>query len=186
MSLVNLMRTFALALCAVILASCVVEVDETTPSRPGICTREYAPVCATRGAREKTFTNACEARRAGWAIEARGECNRIIVDPIVRPEPLLCPQVFRPVCATRNGRERTFENSCEADAAGWRTVSRGECRDVIIEPIIEPVPEPRITRRFCNQLFAPVCATRGGRAKTFDNSCVAESEGWRVIDQGEC
>ena len=178
----NIVRTIAMALCGLILASCVVEIDETTPSRPGVCTREYAPVCGIRGSREKTFSNACLARAAGWAIAERGECSSIIE----QPEPLLCPQVFRPVCATRNGRERTFGNSCEADVAGWRVIARGDCRDLIIDPIIQPKPEPRITRRICNQLYAPVCAARGGAARTFNNSCVAESEGWRVIDQGEC
>jgi Kazal-type serine protease inhibitor domain len=183
MSLTNLMRMVALAFCALVLASCVVEVDETPPDRPGICTREFRPVCAARGPREKTFNNACLARAAGFDIIGRGQCSNIIVEP----EPVLCPQIYRPVCATRNGRERTFGNSCEADAAGWRVVDRGECgRDVIIEPVIEPRVEPRVSRRMCNQLYAPVCATRGGKAKTFGNSCAAESEGWRVIDQGEC
>jgi hypothetical protein len=176
MSLIHLMRTFALALCAIILASCVVEVEDVQPQRPGICTREYSPVCATRGNREKTFGNACEARRSGWNIIGRGECRGIIIEP-PRPEPILCPQIYQPVCAIRNGRERTFGNSCEADASGWRTVSRGECGrdDVIIE-------QPAI----CPKIYQPVCATRGRQERTFENSCLAESEGWRPVDNGAC
>jgi hypothetical protein len=173
LSLQNVFRIFALALGAIILASCVVEVDETPPDRPGICTRDYSPVCAERGTREKTFSNACLARAAGWDVVGRGECRSIIVEP-PRPEPILCPQIYQPVCAVRNGRERTFGNSCEADASGWRVVSRGEC-DEFVEP-------PRV----CTREFRPVCATRNGRAQTFANSCIAQSEGWRIVAPGEC
>jgi hypothetical protein len=42
-------------------------------------------------------------------------------------EPRFCTKEYRPVCARRDGRLRTFGNACEADAAGWRVVSRGEC-----------------------------------------------------------
>lgn len=178
MSFETLWRAIALGLAALILTSCVAVVEEIPPTEPGFCTREYAPVCATRGNRERTFGNACEARRAGWAIESRGECERIIVQP-PRPEPLLCPQIYQPVCATRNGRTRTFGNSCEADASGWRVVARGECRRVITEPVIEPP-------RNCTREYRPVCAVRGNREQTFENSCVAQSEGWRVVDEGAC
>ena len=88
-SIQNVWRAIALALTTLILASCVVEVEEVPPTRPGICTREYAPVCATRGTREKTFGNACEARQSGWNIIGRGECRGIIIDP-PRPALNLC------------------------------------------------------------------------------------------------
>lgn len=44
------------------------------PDRPQFCTREYAPVCATRGNRQQTFGNSCEAEAAGWNIRRGGEC----------------------------------------------------------------------------------------------------------------
>lgn len=39
------------------------------------CTREYAPVCATRRGAVRTFPNACEARSADWRIvDTNGPC----------------------------------------------------------------------------------------------------------------
>lgn len=45
-----------------------------TPA-PGICTKEYLPVCARSGRRNKTFGNACEARAAGATIQHQGQCR---------------------------------------------------------------------------------------------------------------
>lgn len=39
-----------------------------------------------------------------------------------------CPRIYDPVCAARGSSERTFANSCEARAAGWRIEYGGECR----------------------------------------------------------
>ncbi len=38
------------------------------------CTREYAPVCASRRGEARTFPNACEARAARWRIVGNGAC----------------------------------------------------------------------------------------------------------------
>lgn len=38
------------------------------------CTREYAPVCATRGRDSRTFSNACEARSANYRVNRPGRC----------------------------------------------------------------------------------------------------------------
>jgi len=46
------------------------------PDRPQACTREYAPVCAVRGHREKNFSNACMARADGYRVIADGQCRR--------------------------------------------------------------------------------------------------------------
>lgn len=48
--------------------------------RPGFCTREYRPVCGVRGGDRATYSNACEARRAGARIVAQGPCRS-------RPDP---------------------------------------------------------------------------------------------------
>lgn len=38
------------------------------------CTREYAPVCASRRGNVRTFPNACEARAAHWRVVGNGPC----------------------------------------------------------------------------------------------------------------
>lgn len=38
------------------------------------CTREYAPVCASRRGTVRTFPNACEARAAHWRVVGDGPC----------------------------------------------------------------------------------------------------------------
>ncbi|GAA5541232.1 MULTISPECIES: Kazal-type serine protease inhibitor family protein [Brucella/Ochrobactrum group] len=44
--------------------------------RPGMgaCTREYAPVCARRGSERRSFSNRCEAERAGFRVTGGGRC----------------------------------------------------------------------------------------------------------------
>lgn len=41
----------------------------------GICTKEYAPVCARSGRQDRTFGNTCEANAAGYTIRYQGQCR---------------------------------------------------------------------------------------------------------------
>lgn len=45
------------------------------PDQGRACTREYAPVCGSRGRDRQTFANACEARSSGYDVIGRGECQ---------------------------------------------------------------------------------------------------------------
>ncbi|MBS9719343.1 peptidase [Tianweitania sp. BSSL-BM11] len=129
-------------------ASCtaggVVYEAHTVPVRPGppsrpdqVCTREFAPVCGERRGDRRTFPNACVADTSGFRVAYGGECRR---GPQSGPRPgfgpgpsrppqsdRFCTREFKPVCARRGGRERTFPNACEADNAGFRIVDRGPC-----------------------------------------------------------
>ena len=132
MRLATFLRSLAVALAGLVaLAACTV-VDEPGPwpgpgpgPGPGFCTREYEPVCARRHGERRTFSNACLADRAGYRVIHRGECRR--GGGGSGDEPRFCTREYRPVCARRDGRLRTFGNACEADAAGWRVVGNGEC-----------------------------------------------------------
>ncbi len=44
------------------------------PEKPMACTQQYAPVCAARGSRRKTFSNACMARAERYTVIAEGVC----------------------------------------------------------------------------------------------------------------
>ena len=95
---------------------------------PQACTREYDPVCATRGNQTRTFANSCEARSGGFRVNNRGECRR---EPPVTSTPSrpsrACTREYAPVCARRGGDFRTFGNACMARADGYRVASQGAC-----------------------------------------------------------
>jgi hypothetical protein len=138
----------AVLLLGLFVSSCTV-VGEPGPlpppgpqPHPQFCTREYAPVCGERHGRRQTFANSCEARRAGFDIEHRGQCSGRPGFPGVpdrpgrphrpdrpdRPDrPQMCPQIYKPVCAVRDGHRRTFPNNCQAEAAGYRVRSNHAC-----------------------------------------------------------
>jgi hypothetical protein len=121
---------------ALALTSCTVVVDEPVTDgpgvfppgpRPGICTREYRPVCGVRGYGERqTFPNACIAEAEGYRIVQRGEC-RPIRPPQSEPDPVVCPQIYAPVCARQGGVLRTFPNECQAEGSGFRVIEDGPC-----------------------------------------------------------
>ena len=115
-----------------VLAACTVAVDEgpgyRPPPRPEqrYCTREYEPVCASRGRDRKTFSNACVAKRSGYRIVSRGECRRHD-DGGGRPS-RACTMEYAPVCGRRGRDFRTFSNSCTARASDYHVIGEGPCR----------------------------------------------------------
>ncbi|MCT8998293.1 Kazal-type serine protease inhibitor domain-containing protein [Chelativorans intermedius] len=118
----------AAALAGAILAACTVVVEEGVgsypPPRPQVCTQEYAPVCARRGERQRTFSNACRAQAEGYRPVYSGACR----PQSSRPQrPQACTREYNPVCARRGSRFRTFPNACEARAADHRIVKPGAC-----------------------------------------------------------
>ena len=116
---------------AATLAACTVTVEEDGPPPPrpgGLCPRIYQPVCAERFGERDTFPNACVAESRGYDVLYRVECRRRPPRPEVLPGGgVACPMIYRPVCARQGGIFRTFENSCVADASGFRVVADGEC-----------------------------------------------------------
>jgi Kazal-type serine protease inhibitor domain len=112
------------------------------PDEGRACTREYAPVCGANGRDRQSFANACEARRSGYDVIGRGECqgrrpdgDRDRPDWRDRDEDRdgdrgnqrVCTMEYNPVCGQRGRDMKTFGNSCSADVAGYRVVRPGEC-----------------------------------------------------------
>lgn len=92
-----------------------------------VCTLQYDPVCASRGSMRRTFGNACEAERARYRVEYRGECRAAGRPPARSERPQACTREYAPVCAAGLNGLRTFSNSCEARAAGHRIIRQGRC-----------------------------------------------------------
>lgn len=127
--------------------------------------------------------------------------------PPVRPsQPQMCTMEYMPVCGVRNNQQRTFGNSCQARAEGYRIVNNGECRPEQTRPPQWQQPnrpgQPHNgwsgntggnwnngrnrPQTACTRQFAPVCATNRGRTQTFSNSCVARNAGFNVMRNGSC
>ena len=175
-AILTIARHGALVFAAVVLASCVVVEEESRPlpPRPGpVCTQQFDPVCARRGAQTRTMGNACVARAEGFRVLYQGECRS------QRPEPgpRACTREHAPVCASQRGRTQSFGNACLAEVAGFRIVHRGECRS--------DRPRPEQTRA-CTREYRPVCASRGNERRSFGNACSADVAGFRVIRDGRC
>jgi hypothetical protein len=61
------------------------------------------------------------------------------------------------------------------------------CQVDVVEDRPRPVPSPDSGGgNYCTREYQPVCARRGSRYRTFDNSCVAEDAGFRIVSAGEC
>lgn len=115
--------------------------------------------------------------------------------PPPRPDrPQMCTMEYMPVCGVRNGTSRSFGNSCQARAAGYRIISDGECRSSRPRP---PQWQHRPGRpgdgwgqnrpqTACTREYAPVCATSRGRSQTFPNACVARNAGYSNMRNGAC
>lgn len=49
-----------------------------------------------------------------------------------------------------------------------------------------PGPGPGPDVGYCTREYVPVCARRGQNYQTFNNSCLAEEAGFRIVNAGEC
>lgn len=56
----------------------------------------------------------------------------------------MCTLQYEPVCASKDGEERTYGNSCTANADEALVLYEGECKEPIKESAAPPEPEQTI------------------------------------------
>lgn len=124
----------------------------------------------------------------------------------------MCPMIYKPVCGQRGSDTRTFPNSCQAEGDGYRVIYESECRgggssggghqgrddhrdgnadrhdsgDRQHDAGNRLETQRPGNGQSCSRAYVPVCGERGGDKKTFLNACLAQSEGYRVADNGKC
>lgn len=156
----------------------------TCRGRTGFCTREYRPVCGIRNGRQRTYSNACVARRAGARIIGQGQC-RVGVN-----QGQFCQaQASRYInavnrarakrCNLRNAvsRARYYQNCLRSNRNATRNLTSRWVRYA---------QTCRGAQAACPTIYQPVCGIRNGRRSTYSNACVARRAGARIIARGQC
>ncbi|KAB2659544.1 protease inhibitor [Brucella tritici] len=131
---------------------------------------------------------------AGCVAEGGGMDHR----PPMRPgpsQPQICPMNYAPVCATRGSSRKTFGNSCQARAEGYRIIANGQCSSRPgpgwggaggMHPPHQGNRPGRPGMGACTREYMPVCARRGNERRTFPNRCEADRAGYRIMNGGQC
>jgi len=91
----------------------------------GFCTAQWAPVCALKDGAQKTYSNVGCAKADDAEVVREGPCG----DPKPKPTkpPIFCADVYQPVCALKDGTQKTYSSDCFAKADDAKIVADGEC-----------------------------------------------------------
>ena len=89
-----------------------------------------------------------------------------------------CTAQWAPVCAVKDGVQKTYSNVGCAKADGADVVQEGQCG--------EATPQPTKTPIFCTENYDPVCGVKDGAQKTYSNACFAKADDANVVAAGEC
>lgn len=87
---------------------------------------------------------------------------------------VVCPSIFKPVCAEKGSDVRAFPNGCLAEALDYAIIGSGSCK------------ADRLARTTCTKMYLPVCGEKDGVRRTFGNECEAHAAGFVVATEGEC
>jgi hypothetical protein len=95
------------------------------------------------------------------------------VSPVPVRAAIICADPYKPVCAVRHGKRRTFPNACDARRVHARILHHSACA---------------APKDVCVDQFAPVCAVNPvtHRHQTYGNACQAEVAEATVVHEGAC
>ncbi len=94
-------------------------------SASGFCTAQWAPVCALKDGVEKTYSNLGCAKVDNAEVEHDGQCSDQTPKPTKTP--IFCAEVYQPVCAQKDGAQKTYSSDCFAKADDATVVADGPC-----------------------------------------------------------
>ena len=89
-----------------------------------------------------------------------------------------CTAEWAPVCALKDGAEKTYSNLGCAKVDNAEVTHEGQCGD--------PTPTPTKTPIFCTENYDPVCGSKDGAKKTYANACFAKADAATVVGNGPC
>jgi hypothetical protein len=89
-----------------------------------------------------------------------------------------CTAEWAPVCALKDGAEKTYSNLGCAKVDNAEVAHDGPCGD--------PTPTPTKTPIFCAENYDPVCGSKDGVQKTYANACFAKADDATVAANGPC
>jgi hypothetical protein len=83
-----------------------------------------------------------------------------------------CPRIAKPVCALKDGKRSTVNNTCMAESTGASVLHDGACEG----------------GDMCSMIYNPVCGTdpATGQPKTYSSLCVSEHANAKIAHDGEC
>jgi hypothetical protein len=90
-----------------------------------------------------------------------------------------CTMLWEPVCARKDGAEKTYSNAGCAKADDAVVIRQGRCEDA-------PAPPPSSRSVFCTDEYAPVCGVKNDVAQIYSNKCRAFADGASLADLGRC
>ena len=115
---------------------------------------------------------------------AKALASALLVFALLAPAPPVdaagfCMMLWAPVCALKDGAEKTYSNASCAKADDATVTRQGPCE-------AKPAPPPSSRSVFCTDEYAPVCGVKNGVAQMYSNKCRAFADGATVANFGRC